>query len=390
MTNPLPILLLDLDDTLLSNHMETFIPAYLQALAGHMKDTVPPEAMLSTLLRATLQMQENQRPDRTLKETFDAAFYPALGVDEAALRPAIRRFYREVFPTLRSLTRPRPQAARLIEEARRRGHRMVVATNPLFPLTAQQQRVQWAGLRLEDFEFVTGYEDFHFAKPSPAYYAEILARLGWPQAPVVMLGNDEELDLVPARALGVHTFHVPKAEALAEFFHWLDAQDALEPPPPRTPPALTATLRATPAALRHITCDLPAERWRQRPRPEAWCLTEILCHLRDVEREVNLPRLQTVLRESNPFLAGQDTDPWAEERHYHRQDGAQALAEFLAARLETLALLDNLSAEDWQRPARHAIFGPTYLLELVDIIAAHDRLHIQQVHTCLFGAPPEA
>jgi len=42
-------------------------------------------------------------------------------------------------------------------------------------------------------------------------------------------------------------------------------------------------------------------------------------------------------------------------------------------------LLANLSPGDWKRTARHSIFGPTHLQELVSFIASHDRSHIQQV-----------
>ncbi len=97
-----------------------------------------------------------------------------------------------------------------------------------------------------------------------------------------------------------------------------------------------------------------------------------------MEREVNLPRLRKVLDEENPFLPGQDTDRWVEERHCADQDGLQILVDFMNARKETLSLLDDLQA-DWTRTARHAIFGPTTLLELVGIIAGHDRVHIQQI-----------
>jgi hypothetical protein len=112
-------------------------------------------------------------------------------------------------------------------------------------------------------------------------------------------------------------------------------------------------------------------------------LTEILCHLRDVDEQVNLPRLQRVLQELNPFISGKDTDPWAEERQYIRQDGAQALHQFIQTRLKLLDLVESLTPEDWQRPARHAIFGRTDLAELVNFITGHDRLHIQQVHAVL-------
>ena len=78
-----------------------------------------------------------------------------------------------------------------------------------------------------------------------------------------------------------------------------------------------------------------------------------------------------------------DTDPWASERQYINQDGHSAFEEFIQARLELLELLSNLNQDDWIKPARHAIFGPTQLKELVDINASHDRMHIQQVYQVL-------
>ena len=65
------------------------------------------------------------------------------------------------------------------------------------------------------------------------------------------------------------------------------------------------------------------------------------------------------------------------ERQYARQDGRDSLAQFTAVRKELLALLDGLQAE-WNRLARHAIFGPTSLQELVGFMAGHDRLHVKQ------------
>jgi hypothetical protein len=144
------------------------------------------------------------------------------------------------------------------------------------------------------------------------------------------------------------------------------------------PLALLANLRSTPAALATLTSALPVDQWRRNPAPGEWSLTEIICHLRDVEREVNLPRFRKVLAEQNPFLAGEATDVWVKERKCAGQDGLQALVEFIAARKEVLALLEGL-VEQWSRPARHAIFGPTSLQELVGFVATHDRVHVQQV-----------
>ena len=87
--------------------------------------------------------------------------------------------------------------------------------------------------------------------------------------------------------------------------------------------------------------------------------------------------------EKNPFLPGFDTDRWAGEREYFRQDGASALKHFVAHRMKALDLLQRLSPRDWERSARHAIFGPTKLHELVAFMAGHDQVHVRQMRDTL-------
>lgn len=389
-------LLFDLDNTLLLNSMESFLPAYLQALSVELAGFGPPAELIDTLLAATRQMVRNRRPDCTLRDVFEYHFYPALGVTVEEVQPYLDHFYSEVFPSLRKQAQPRPEAVELVSRAFERGDRVVIATNPLFPRTAILQRLEWAGLSVEKFPYdlVTSCEDFHFSKPHPEFYAEILSRLGWPEGPVVMVGDDPENDINPARKLGLPAFWVPlgqspalaglepptRAGALSELLPWLDetAPETLAPDY-ASPRSMLATLLATPAALHTICSGLTERAWQQAPAPGQWCPTEIICHLRDVDLEVNFSRLQKLVEEENPFIPGKDTDPWAEERDYKNQDGPRALQSFIIARLRILDLLEALPSEGWQRPARHAIIGPTTLQELVGIIAAHDRLHVRQI-----------
>ncbi len=51
---------------------------------------------------------------------------------------------------------------------------------------------------------------------------------------------------------------------------------------------------------------------------------------------------------------------------------------FTQSRTNLLNLLDGLDEETLKKPARHAIFGPTNLKELLEFIATHDRTHIRQ------------
>jgi FMN phosphatase YigB (HAD superfamily) len=394
-------LLLDLDDTLLLNPMQTFLPAYLQQLSTHLARFAPPTQMVQALLAGTEEMMQNQRPDRTLKQVFEAVFYPALGLRPRALRASIEQFYAEIFPTLQPLTRPQPAAVQLVESALERGYRLAIATNPLFPLTAITQRLEWAGLSPQKYPFslIPSYETFHFTKPNPAFFAELLAYLDWPEGPLVMVGDDVERDIRSAQAMGLATYWVhneqptsvssdaaPAGGPLEDLLSWLDALPASSLQPHYNhPTALKAILRATPAAIHTLSRSLARPAWSARPQPNEWSLTEIVCHLRDVEIEVNLPRLERILQEPYPFLPGVDSDRWAEERQYQQQDGRRALQRFSRARQRSLQLLERLSPADWQRNVRHAIFGPTQVLELVSFMAGHDQMHMHQVHQALIA-----
>jgi FMN phosphatase YigB (HAD superfamily) len=392
-------LLLDLDDTLLATNMDAFIPAYFQALSTALAGKVSPEVMIPALTSGTKAMMANIDPAITLREVFDSVFFPRLGVDRSSVQAEIDRFYDESFPKLGALTQPIPEAVRLVDWAFAEGHRVVIATNPFFPLKAVQHRLRWAGLPPEKYPFalVSSYETFHFTKETVAYYPEILAQLGWPDDPAVMVGDDIEREVKPTQAAGFPVFWVRKPGdvvtevngvhqgTLESLRGWLEGTD------PKSlmisiqaPQALLAALRSTPAGIATLVKSVPHETWNQRPAPGEWSLTEIFCHLRDVEREVDLPRLRKMLSEENPFLPGEETDRWVEERHCIGQDGPQVLAEFIAARKETIALLNDLQAE-WGRKARHAIFGPTSLQELVGFIVGHDQAHVQQVWKTIRG-----
>lgn len=386
-------LLFDLDDTLLGNDMGTFIPAYFQRVVAHFAE-VDPQVLLGNLLAGTQAMLTSTDPTRTLRAVFSERFaLPANGDTWARFD----RFYQTAFPTLQALTTPRPEARPTLEWAFRAGYRVVVATNALFPLAAIQERLRWAGLADLPFEFITHIENSHFAKPNPEYFAEIVTRLGLRTTEALMVGNDWNDDLAPSAALGLPHWWVappgtpaPDGRAapvgiggLGEFQRWAEAHlPSYEPPPPpvtRLPYRLAGNLAWLCGELNGRT----AAQWLERPENGEWSLTEIACHLRDVDLEVNLPRVQAVLETDNPFIAGAVTDPWAVERDYQAQNGPRALRDFAAARQALVGRLRALTPESWARGGRHAILGPSTLGEIMSWAMDHDRLHLEQVRAAL-------
>ena len=213
---PLAVLF-DLDDTLLANPMDTFVPAYFRALTGFMAGDLPPRLLIDQLLRATRAMDDNDDPERTNEQAFAEVFFPGLGRDPAELKPVFDRFYREAFPGLRRLTAPVAGALEAVRWAIGGGRQVVIATNPLFPRTAILQRMEWAGLTLDELPIavVTTYENMHATKVRPAYYEEIAERLGRRPAECVMVGDNWTWDIAHSTAAGMAAWWIAPPDATA-------------------------------------------------------------------------------------------------------------------------------------------------------------------------------
>lgn len=390
-------LLLDLDDTLLKNRVETFIPAYLQLLARSMQAYVDPQHLIAQLLKGTHAMLANANPEKTLQQAFDEQFYPAMGIPKSELEPRFIHFYRDEFPKLKSLTAPIPCAQHLISYALEEEFEIVIATNPLFPRIAIQERLAWGNLPCDEYPYdlITSYENSHWAKPHLEYFTEILAKLGRNPHEAVMIGNALHDDLLPAQELGLAVFYISEqAEeelphgSLEEAMEWLrNGPTAPGPPLAGTPKTSLARLRGNLAAFLSMQEEIDL-RWESRPAKNNWAPVEVICHLRDVEVEVNLPRLEKVLSAEQPFLSASDSDQWAEQRGYLEENPWLAMQQFIEARKRTLDLLSSQPLEAWERSARHAIFGPTQLIEMVRIFLEHDLVHIRQIDEALHSAIP--
>ena len=96
-------------------------------------------------------------------------------------------------------------AKQVIELAKQKGLRTILATNPIFPSIATESRIRWAGLQPEDFELYTTYEDQYYCKPNVRYYEEILKTKNLKPEECMMIGNDVVEDLVAAE-LGIRVF----------------------------------------------------------------------------------------------------------------------------------------------------------------------------------------
>ena len=383
--------LFDLDDTLLVNEMGVHLPAYFKTFQDHLAAVMPAEHLMASFLEAGQVMLGGEHFEQPLLDVFFEHFCSATGVAREAIEPVAQSYYLTAYDALKQMTATRPGAQDLVGKFDRRGYTMVVATNPLLPRVAAERRILWAELPIDigRFRMVTASEIFHFAKPNPAYYAELMGYLGWPEGPVVMIGNDVLNDRQAAAKLGIPTYLVtgngkPQAEdviggPIEQAVDWIDSRDPADfLPSYRSPEAVLAIYKSTLAVIDSYVRACDESDWSYRPKGE-WTPAEVLYHLCDVEEKVNLPRVRELVKENNPFIPGVDTDACYANGFPPIRAPRMMLDRFVETRKETIRLLSGLEPDGWQRTARHAIFGPTDILEITYIMARHDQLHIRQL-----------
>jgi len=200
-------ILFDLDGTLLPLDTDDFLRQYLKAISSSVAHLTDPAKFVQDLVASTNAMIQSTNPYLTNKEVFWNDFLARVDLPEEVLMPVLDDFYAHKFPELALYANPSPLSQEIIEQAAARGFGLVIATNPVFPTEAVQERMRWIGIDDHPFDLVTTYEVMHFCKPQLAYYEEILTKTGYNAQECLMVGNDAYEDLIAAK-LGMQTFLV--------------------------------------------------------------------------------------------------------------------------------------------------------------------------------------
>jgi FMN phosphatase YigB (HAD superfamily) len=83
--------------------------------------------------------------------------------------------------------------------------KLVIASNPMWPLDVQMKRLSWAGLGDLHFDLVTHIENMSYCKPRIEYYEEICTKVDERPESCLMVGNDPINDMIVA-TIGMKTF----------------------------------------------------------------------------------------------------------------------------------------------------------------------------------------
>ena len=235
------VILFDLDGTLLPMNQNEFTKAYFYALLNKLAElglpaqTQEEQQILASAIWAGTDAMIRNDGTMTNEERFFLDFSTIIGKDISYLRPQLDGFYQNEFNKVSTVCNNNPEIPRIVRELKGKGHRVVVATSPLFPLAANERRLAWAGFSLSEFEYCTCYEKSHFCKPNIEYYKETLGVLGVSAADCVMVGNDVREDMV-AKELGMDVFLITdymlnvENRDINEYPHgsWLDFEEYIK------------------------------------------------------------------------------------------------------------------------------------------------------------------
>ena len=199
------VVLFDLDGTLLPMDQDVFLKAYFKGLVTKLAPLgYEPDRLVEAVWTATGAMVNNDG-SCTNEEAFWRSFSGCFGQECRKDLPVFEDFYRSEFQNVRNACGFQPGSASLVSELKQRGIPVILATNPLFPAIATFSRIRWAGMKPEDFNLITTYENSRFCKPNPDYYREILRMTEIAPEECLMVGNDVDEDMI-ARDLGMEVF----------------------------------------------------------------------------------------------------------------------------------------------------------------------------------------
>ena len=117
---------------------------------------------------------------------------------------------------------------------------------------------------------------------------------------------------------------------------------------------------------------------RRPEKPGKWSIMQVIQHLADSE-VVYRYRMRKILAQPTPEIQGYDQDLWATNLNYNEMDLREALEIIRVLRAANLKMLRGLNETQLERYGLHSERGPESIRKILQMIAAHDILHLNQI-----------
>ena len=198
----------DLDGTLLPFNEDEFLKSYFKLISGKMINYgFEPKALIDNIWNGTKLMYKNDGT-KTNEEVFWDYLANVYGKEVLDKKSEFDKFYTNEFKQLKSCCGDNNSAKEIVDYVNENKLLCVLSTNPIFPKVGTLTRMSFVGLREQDFEFVTAYENYNFSKPNPMYFKGLLEKFNLKPEEVILFGNNELEDAWCANQVGIKTYLV--------------------------------------------------------------------------------------------------------------------------------------------------------------------------------------
>ena len=197
-------ILFDLDGTLLPMDIEKFKSIYFYEIGKYFEGTFDSRSLMKNIWESTKVMVSNTEL-RTNEDVFWEDFLNRLGDVSENIKDHFMEYYETGFQKVKAATTKSEDMINSVKLLKKQGYEVVIATNPVFPRKAIYDRIRWAGFEPEEFKYITTFENNHYCKPQLEYYKEILEILKCNPKDCMMVGNNEQEDIIASK-LGIKTW----------------------------------------------------------------------------------------------------------------------------------------------------------------------------------------
>lgn len=198
----------DLDGTLLPMDENEFTNVYFHKLYEKVKDIgYNKDELIKTVWDGTKMMYKNDG-SITNEEAFWDYFVKVYGSEKLKDKDIFDNFYLNEFKTTKNVCKDNPIAKDIVKYAKDKTGIVVLSTNPIFPYNGTITRMSFVGLKEEDFDFITAYENSNFTKPNPNYFKTLLDKFNLKGEEVILFGNNDIEDYMCAKMCGIDCYLV--------------------------------------------------------------------------------------------------------------------------------------------------------------------------------------
>lgn len=187
--------MIDLDGTLTTIDDEDFAREYIRLLLKYNDGFLEEEILKNALFNALNCLLEGTENGKNNYDRYMDSFAKISGLkDKEKVINFFMDFYETTYNELKNLIIPREELIKFLDYLKTKNHRLILATNPIFPKIAITKRLEWINVDPKKFEYITTMENSHYVKPQTDYFTEILKNTNSEAEKSLMIGNDLEMD----------------------------------------------------------------------------------------------------------------------------------------------------------------------------------------------------